>query len=259
MNNQENVWKIGKWAGIALTAFLVIITVREIMALKYVGGQVAMTGMITVTGKGEAISIPDIATFSFTITENAKTVKEAQDKIAEKMNKALKSVKDEGVAEKDIKTISYSINPRYEYEYSICTSYACPGKNVQKGYDVSQSIEVKVRDLEKAGKIFDSIGDAGITNVNGLTFEIDNIDKIKAQAREEAIKNAKEEAKKIAEELDVKLVKITGYYDMNNESYPMYAREAMSSDIGIMKASATTIPKGEQIIKSSISITYEIK
>ncbi len=262
MNNQENIWKIGKWAGIALTVFLAVISIKEIISIKYVGkGDFPSLSNISVTGKGEAISIPDIATFSFSVNENAKTVKEAQNKATEKTNTALKVIRSGGVADKDIKTISYSINPHYEYEQGICSQYGCTGgKSVQSGYDVSQTIEVKIRDLEKAGELFDSIGNAGIKTVNGLTFAIDDIDVVKEKARQIAIANAKEKAEKIAKSLGVKLVKITSYYDSSDEVYPMYAREGMSADTGIMKASiAPEIPKGEQKVTASVSIGYEIK
>jgi uncharacterized protein YggE len=218
--------------------------------------------VISVNGKGEAISIPDIATFSFSVTETAKTVKEAQDKAAEKTNTAIKAVKDGGVADKDIKTLSYSINPHYEYTQPTCTTYGCPGgKSVLTGYDVSQTIEVKVRDLIKAGALFDSIGTAGVQNVNGLSFSIDNIDSVKAVARAEAITKAKEKAEKIAKDLGVSLIRITSFYDSSDDQvYPMYSREGMGGDVMSLKASITPqIPTGEQKITASVTITYEIR
>ncbi len=258
--NQEKIYNIIKWVGVFLIIFLAVISIKQ---LKTLGDDSPMMNIISVNGKGEAISIPDIATFSFAVNETAKTVKEAQEKATMKIDTALKAVKAGGVLEKDIKTSSYSINPHYEYNQGICTQYGCPnGKNVLTGYDVNQTIEVKIRDLAKAGELFDSIGKAGIQTVNGLQFAIDDLDSVKAIAREEAIANAKEKAQKIAKDLGVKLVKITSFYDSSDEQVYPYAREmsAMGGDVmNIKAASAPEIPVGEQKVTARVSISYEIR
>lgn len=264
MNNKEQIWSVGKWVGILLIVFLVAVSIKQFKSISYVGKETDYPANITVEGKGEAISIPDIATFSFTINENAKTVKEAQTAATQKINAALAVVKTGGVAEKDIKTLSYNINPHYEWSPGVCTAYGgCPnGKNVLTGYDVSQTIQVKVRDLAKAGELFDSIGTAGVKDVNGLTFSIDDIDTVKAAARDQAIVDAKAKAQKLAKELGVTLVKITSFYDVSDDPYsPMYAREAMGGDVANMsiKSIAPEIPAGEQKVISKVNISYEIK
>ncbi len=262
MNNQEQIYKVGKWVGVLLVIFLAVLSIKQLKSIGYVGNEDPMIASISVSGKGEAISIPDIATFSFTVTENAKTVEEAQAKATEKINKALKAVKDAGVAERDLKTLSYTINPRYEYNQVYCITYPCPsGKSVLTGYDVSQTTQVKVRDLSKAGVLFDIIGSAGVSNVDSLMFSIDDLESIKAKARVDAINDAKAKAEILAKQLGVKLVRITSYYDSNPELPYMYGRgEMMSSDVVSLKAAvAPEIPKGEQKITANVTISYEIK
>jgi uncharacterized protein YggE len=262
MNNQEQIYKVGKWVGVLLVVFLAVLSIKQLKSIGYVGNENPIIANISVTGKGEAISIPDIATFSFSVTENAKTVEEAQKKATERTNKALKAVKEAGVAEKDLKTISYSINPKYEYNQIVCIAYPCPaGKSVLIGYDVSQTIQVKVRDLSKAGALFDIIGNAGVQNVDSLAFSIEDIESVKAKARTEAINDAKAKAELLAKQLGVKLVRLTSYYDSNPELPYMYGRgEMMSADVVSLKASvAPEIPKGEQKITSNVTISYEIK
>jgi uncharacterized protein YggE len=263
MNNQEKLYKVGAWVGITLAVFLALLSIKEIVSLQYVGKSAPVSTSISVSGKGEVLSIPDIATFSFSVTETAKTVKEAQTKATEKTAVALQAVRNGGVIEKDIKTTSYSINPHYEYSQGICTTYGCPsGKSVLTGYDVAQTIEIKVRDLAKAGDLFDSIGKAGVQNVNGLSFSIDDIDSIRAKARVEAIANAKSKAEKIAKDLGVKIVKITGYYDSSDEQSYLYGRGGGNADVAVMSAkvaAAPEIPKGEQKVIATVSITYEIR
>lgn len=264
MNNEimkNRAWKIGIAVGILLSFFLAVISIKEIKAIRYVKDPLANS--ITVNGKGEAVSIPDVATFSFSVTETAKTVDEAQAKATTKIDATLKALKDGGVNDKDIKTLSYNINPHYEYIEGSCVAGGpCrPGKSVPTGYDVSQSVEVKIRDLKKAGALFSSVGAAGIQNVNGLTFSIDDIETIKSKARNLAIENAKEKAKTLAKQLGVSLVRITSFFD-GSEEPPFYA-SAMTGEM--MKTLSTPavmtpqVPAGEQKVISKVSVTYEIR
>lgn len=263
MNNKERLFQIGSTVGILLVVFLAVLSIKEIKSLAYVGKDTPPMNVISVNGKGEAVSIPDIATFSFSVTETAKTVAEAQTKATERTNNALAAVKAGGVAEKDIKTLSYSINPHYEYNQGVCTAYGCPnGKQVLIGYDVSQTIQVKVRDLSKAGTLFDSIGSVGVQNVNGLAFSIDDMDSVKAVARAQAIAQAKEKAQKIAKDLGVSLVRITSFYDSSDDVIYPYARDAalgMGGESMNVKAVAPQIPTGEQKITANVTISYEIR
>lgn len=263
MNIPAKLWQVIIGAVGILTIFLIIISIKELKAIGYVGKESPVYNTISVTGKGEAITIPDIATFSFSVTETGKTVAEAQTKATEKINAALKAVKDAGVAEKDIKTESYSINPHYDYQDGVCTSGYCrPGKSVLNGYDVSQSIQVKIRDLAKAGEIFTTVGALNVQNVNGLSFAIDEVEKIKADARAKAITDAQTKAKELAKQLGVRIVKITSFYDSSDQ--PMYyGRDSMMSEMSVKAnvapAMAPQIPTGEQKVISNVTITYEIK
>ncbi len=263
MNNQEKMWQVGRIAGIFLIIFLGVISIKEFKSIGYVGKDTPVANVITVNGKGEAVSIPDVATFSFSVTETAKLVDEAQTKASTKINSALKALKDNGVAEKDIKTTSYNINPHYDYIEGVCSvGGSCrPGKSVLSGYDVSQSTEVKIRDLKKAGALFATIGSLDVQNVNGLTFSIDDIDSVKEKARSLAIGNAQEKAKTLSKQLGVSLVRITSFYDQNDEPVYPYATDAMNGGV-MMKstiAQAPEISAGQQKVTSKVSITYEIR
>lgn len=250
-----------------LFVFVLILSLKSLREVGYVGVNLDTTSTINVDGTGSAFSVPDIATFSFSVNENAKTVAEAQTKATTKMNLALKLVREQGIADKDISTQSYNISPHYEYQSANCprvsetssVTYCPSGKSVLTGYDVSQSILVKVRDLTKAGDIFSKIGSAGVQNLNGLDFSVDQPEKIQAEAREKAISAAKSKADKLAKQLGVKLVRVISFSE-NNGSYarPMYmTAKAMGGDM--VSAAAPEIPTGEQKITSTVSITYEIQ
>lgn len=278
MNIQDKVWKVGKWVGVILAIFLAVLSVKELKSIGYVGDENRVTSTISVDGTGDAVAMPDVATFSFSVQETAKTVADAQKAATDKINNALKVVRDAGIADKDISTLSYTINPHYEYLNAVCSyevtpvsgmaassaqvassvRYCPPGKSVLTGYEVGQTIQVKVRDLGTAGTIFTSIGSLGVQNVNGLTFSVDQPEAIKAEARAKAIANAKNKAEILAKELGVSLKKVTSFYESNG-AYPLYGMGVKAAAMESSVARAPEIPAGEQKVTSNVSITYEIE
>lgn len=261
-NIKTNVWKTGAVVGGLLALFLLAISINQIKLIFGYDSANPITNTITVSGKGEAVAIPDIATISLTITENAKTVADAQDLATNKLNAVIKAVHAEGVAEKDVKTTSYNINPHYEYNDGVCNGIRCtPGKSVITGYDVSQSLDIKVRDLSKAGKLLDVVGGLGVQNVSGLSFAIDDMDVIKEKARADAIADAKAKGAKLASQLGVRIVKIVSFNDLTDSPYGFYGMGGDSMSAKVESAVARPVPQvpaGEQKVISQVSITYEI-
>jgi uncharacterized protein YggE len=122
---------------------------------------------------------------------------------------------------------------------------------------VSQSVEVKVRKLSDAGKLLGGLGELGATDVSSLTFGFDKEESLRVKARKDAIAAAKEKAQITARDLGVKLGKVVSYNE-NYDSPMFYGRGgALAMDAG--KVSTPEITPGESKIKSSVSITYEIK
>lgn len=221
-------------------------------------GNNKVVNTITVSGKGEVVVKPDIATVSFGVTAENLDVAKAQTEATTKMNNIINLLKDKGVAEKDIKLTNYNIYPRYDY-IQASTIYPYNGKQVLAAYVVSQTVEVKIRDISKAGGILSGVGEFGVTDVSGLTFTVDNEEVIKDQARDLAITDAKAQAKVLAKGLDVRLVKITNFSEGGN--YPVYYEMNKSMALGVGGADAVSpqVPMGENKITSTVSITYEIR
>lgn len=244
--------------GIILILFIGIKTLESAKKLSYIGKAQNVPSTINVSGKGEITTTPDIATFSFTVTEEAATVGEAQKKATDKMNALLAYVKKSDVSDKDVKTLSYTIYPRYDYQGQ---TYYNPGKQVLAAYVVSQTIELKVRKLENAGTLLTGIGEFGATNVSGLSFLVDKQDELVREARDKAITDAKNEAVKLAKALGVKLGSMTSFYE-SSPYYPIspiyYSRDMAAGNMMSEKA-APQIPSGENKIVSNVTITYEIK
>jgi len=214
---------------------------------------------ITVSGKGEVVVKPDIATVSFGVTAENMDVAKAQTESATKINNIVAFLKSKKVDEKDIKTTNYNIYPRYDYIQTAQT-YPYGGKQVLSAYVVSQTVEVKIRTIADAGAILSGVGEFGVTDVSGLNFTIDDEDTVKNQARDLAIIDAKDQAKVLAKGLGVRLVKITSFSE--NGNYPIYygmAKSMMAEGLGGGDAIAPQIPVGENKVTSNVSITYEIR
>ncbi len=235
-------------------------------------GESATPATISFSGHGEVKAVPDIASVYFTISKDAKTAKEAQDSVAVIEKKTLDFLKGKGVSDKDKKTASVSVYPKYEYKKELCTqvpttpeaasamSYYCGnGKQILVGYTASESITVKIRNTDEAGAIMQGLGAVGVSDLSGPNFSIDNEDGLKAQARKKAIDDAKQKAKILAKDLGVNLGKITSFSE-GGGGYPiMYGKAAMMDSSGPSAPAPAQLPKGENTISSDVTITYEIR
>lgn len=214
---------------------------------------------ITVNGTADVFLVPDVATFSFTVSEQGATVKEAQDKATQKTNAAIDYVKKQGIDEKDIKTINYNANPKYEYQQAACRvgGICPPGKQVLVGYEVSQTIQVKVRKTDQAGTILAGIGALNVQYVSGLQFTVDDENAVMEQAREKAIADAKAKAVVLARDLGVRLVRIMSFNDIQNKPY--FYEYDMGRGAAAAPSATPNVPAGQNKYTSNITITYEIR
>lgn len=247
--------------GLFLIFFLAVKIAKDIKSYDYIGRDVSSPNTISVSGKGEIVAKADIATFDFNVIEESANVSDAQNKAAEKINNIIKFLKNNGIEEKDIKTINYNISPRYNYiKPNEKTAVFPPVRDnrVLIGYEVNQGIEVKIRKIDSAGAILSGVGNLGASNVSGLNFSIDEEDKLKKEARELAIEDAREEAKVLAKGLGVKLVRIVNFSESGY--FPIY-REKFSADAMAVGGASIIpeIPTGEDKITSQVNIVYEIR
>lgn len=243
---------------IALIAIALFAVVSSVATLK-TAARGTSPATISISGEGEVIAVPDIATVVFTSRESAKTVPEAQSAANGKTKAALAALSKLSIAEKDTKTISYTINPKYETQMIYCITVPCPrGETVVTGYEVATTIEVKVRKIDQAGEVLGLLGTAGITEVSGTNFTVDDMEAVVAEAKAKAISDAQAKAKKTAKALGVSLGDIVQFSDDNGGYYPvMYGMESArvkSADA----SSAVLVPQGENVVKSRVTVTYAI-
>jgi len=255
-----------RWAAsAALIVLALFLVVKTFDALSTFGkGDNPQTYTITVSGEGTSSATPDIATISFTVQEQASTVQAAQDAATKRANAAIDAMKAEGVADKDIKTSGYNVMPQYASQGSsgCAAGMYCPRIEIQTnsntitGYQVSESIDVTVRDTSKAGEVVQKLGSLGVQNISGPNFKVDDDSGVTNDARAKAIENARAKAKELAKELGVSLGDVVSYSD-NGQVYPMYSA-AKSMDSGAGSAPMPNLPTGSDDRTVTVQVTYEI-
>lgn len=222
---------------------------------------------INVEGVAEVTAVPDIGTFYFTVEAEGADVGEAQKISGERINDIMDYLKGEGgVAETDIETTNYNAYPRYEYTYTTDCAYGrCNQEREISAYVVTQQVNVKVRDTGAAGSLIGEVGGRGATNISSLSFEVDDLEALKEEARLAAIADAKEKAKRLAKELDVRLGDLLSFSDSNGGGYypEPYMAKTMMADMAVEESFvggfAPEISVGEDAITASVTLTYEIK
>jgi len=224
--------------------------VNKIKEGRYISQNVRMRNSIVISETGEVYAKPDLALITFTILKEAKTVAEAMDENSATMNNVINVIKEQGIEDKDVKTTSFNIRPRYEY------SEGTYGKRILVGYEVIQDLQVKIRDLGKIGIIIERGTSSGANEVSDLQLTIDNQDELKKQAREQAIAAAKIKAGELTSQLGVKLGKIVSF----NENFyvPYYDTGTYMMAEGMGGGEVPDIQTGENKISVSVVITYEI-
>jgi uncharacterized protein YggE len=253
---QENIKKA---LGI-FTIFLMLLSVFVVIQIFSGASQKENYDTITVDASAETFAVPDIADVSFSIRKENKDLSVAQGEVEVLVGKALASLKALGIEDKDIKTSYYSANPRYEYGKEVCLVYRCDdGERALVGYEVNQTINVTVRNLDNVGRVLASLGSSSVTDIYGPNFRIENEDSLKEKVREEAIAKAKEKAKTLAKNLDVRIVGIENFSEGYGGGIYYAKGMAVAEDMAVSAPSNITIPQGENKITTSVTITYRVK
>lgn len=221
-----------------------------------------MGNVISVEGTGTVTAIPDVARVTFSVREEAESAADAQDAAAEKVNTALDLLDEFNVEEKDVKTTSYNVSPRYSRAQPCFNGYCPEYEQTVIGYTTSQTVSVTVRDTEQVGAVLSALGSAGVSNLSGPSFTIDDPDALYEEAREKAISEARTKAKTLAKDLGVRLVRVTGFWENDGYRYP-YAFEEKAYSLGgdgAMTAPAIPqLPVGENEVSVTVSVSYEIR
>ncbi len=244
MPGKRVLWNLLLVAGIV---YLGVTAMNAVKQNSYIGRPDAARDTIAISAEGKVTALPDIATISVGVQTENKAVSAAQKENSTKMNAIIEKVKSFGVASEDIKTSNYSIYPQYDY---------VNGRQIERGYMVTQNIDVKVRNLDKIGDILAAVGDLGANQVGGVSFTIDEPEDLRQQARLKALEAAKKKAQALADAAGVKLGKVVGFSE--NEGYvpsPMYYAKDAAMGMG---GGTPSIQSGSQDVIVNVTVLYEI-
>ena len=235
---------------VVLIIYLLAITRNAFTENTFIGRSDTQIYTITIAGEGKVTAIPDIAQITMGLETERTGVEDAQRENTEKMNKIISTMGDLGIAKEDIKTTNYSIYPRYDYLENR--------GQILRGYVVSQSVTVKIRNLEKVGDVIEAAGGLGANQVGGLNFTIDEPEDLRQQARIKALENATEKAESLAATAGVKIGKLVSFSESAGYEYPVYrdlAVEAYGMGGG---APAPKVEPGSQDVIVNVTVTYEV-
>ncbi len=209
----------------------------------------------SVNGSGTVYAKADIANITVGLKTGPKpTAAEATSESTVKMNAIIKSLRDLDIEEKDIKTTDYNLNPVYNWLENR--------GQVLQGYEVTQNVSVKVRDLDKIGEVIAKTTEQGANQIGNVSFTIDDEYELKNQARELAIQKAKDKAELMAEQAGMKLGKVKSVYESadNYSPVPMYANAKLEmADQAGGAMSAPAIQTGQNEIRVEVTLVYEVK
>lgn len=246
-----NYDKLKSYLIIAIIAGIAVWVVGSLKTYHTIGKAPTVEHTIVVTGEGKVTAAPNIATVTIGLLTQGSDVARAQKENTEKMNRLIAAIKKIGIEDKDIQTTTYYINPRYNYR---------EGRSEIEGYEVSQSVTVKIRDLSKISAVLAAAGEHKANQVSGVQFSIDEPENLRAEAREKAIARAREMAEAIAKGLGVKLGRVVAFNESGGFHGPIpYAFAERGLAVGGPSFPEPTIEPGTQDIVINVSVTYEIK
>jgi uncharacterized protein YggE len=214
-----------------------------------VPSQQQQTG-ITVSGDGKATGTPDVANIQLGVSKLADTVADARSQAAASMDAMVTSMKNNGIDAKDIQTQQLSIAPEYDYSGA---------KQVLKGFRVTNIVSAKIRKIDDTSKIVDDAVTAGGNDaqVQGISFSIDNPDDLKAQARKDAMADARARAETLAKEAGVTLGAPITISESNVVVPIPFAAGAEAARDTVTPS--TPIEPGTQDVTVTVNVTWSIK
>jgi uncharacterized protein YggE len=216
------------------------------------------TDLFSSSGEGKVTAVPDQATVTVGITQQSQTVSEAKNKVNQATDSIIKDLKKLGLADKDIKTTDYSVNPNYSQQNGIAMPMLpTTGQQTITGYTVTENLEINVKPLEKANQVIDAATKDGANLVGGVNFTFsDQLSKsLESQATEQAVSDARAKAEALAKATGINLGKVVNVVE-NQPGQPipmMAANAALKTD----QSAPTNVTPGENSLTVDVVLYYE--
>ncbi|CAN7396929.1 SIMPL domain-containing protein [Neorhizobium sp. LjRoot104] len=210
--------------------------------------------VINVLGEGQASVAPDMAILTLSVVRNGKTAEAALSASSAAMKDVLSAIRSDGIADRDIQTSNFSIYPQYRQPE--------PKEGVVEppqviGYEVSNTLTLKVRDLQKLGGLIDRSVKLGVNQGGQIAFTNDKPDEVMTEARKKAVAEALAKARTLTEAAGVKLGRILEISENSMRPVPQQMmRMAMAKD---MAAEAVPVAGGENTYTVTVNVTFALE
>jgi len=201
---------------------------------------------IIVTGEGVVAMRPDMATIRLGVTTEARGAAQALADNSAEMADILAFLRQEGVDETDIQTSGLHLSPRQEdYRNASSTPRVV-------GFVATNQVTVRVRDLDRLGPVLDAVVREGANRFDGLSFGLTDDSAALAEARRQAVADARAKAETYAGAAGATLGPIRLIQDQSGGAAPVQMRMAAESVQGV------PVAPGEVSVRASVTITWDL-
>ena len=204
--------------------------------------------LLSVSAQADARHVPDVATLSTGVVTQASDANAAMRANATQMDKVMAAIRAAGIEERDIQTSGVNLNPNYKYAENQAPTIT--------GYQASNTVNLKVRDLARLGKVLDALVASGANQVNGPSFEIDQPEPVYDQARRDALQKAQARAEMYAKALGLKVRRIVSIDEGGGYRPPMPM--PMMSMARAKGESDTVVSPGETTLSANLNVVFEL-
>jgi uncharacterized protein YggE len=234
-----------RFAPIALAAMLPLAAVQAQDAMP----APHMTGTrLDISATGEMNRAPDVATIGAGVVTQASTAAKAMADNAQRMTATIAALRKAGIADRDLRTASLRLSPQYRYVDNQPPQLT--------GYQASNQVTVRFRDIAKAGGILDALVAAGANQIDGPNFTVDKPEAALDEARTQALATAKARADLYARAAGLKVKRIVHITESGGEQSPIRPMMMMSARA---KADSTPVEPGEQTLAITLQVTFELE
>lgn len=210
--------------------------------------------VITVSGEGDASTAPDLATLNFSVVRLDKTARVAVSETTQAMTAIINAMKKHGIESRDLQTSGFSIDPQYDYLQNADGSQKPPQL---RGYQVTNALTVRVRDLAKLGEIMDESVTLGVNQGGSVSFGNADPKPIMAEARKAAMTDALAKAKALTEAAGVKLGRIISISEGSFAPRPMPVMAMAAKSMA--DSAPVPVEAGENAYHASVNVTIAIE
>ena len=205
---------------------------------------------ISVVGEGVVLAKPDVARITLGVEVFDQSLANAQAQAAQRMDAVVAKLKADGIADPDIRTVSYTVTPQYDQRGD-------QNQPVLRGYQVQNMVEVRSTSISGLGPLLDDALGAGATRIFGISFEASDTEGLKNQARDQAMQNASNKAQQLARDAGVSLGRPTAIEESDTGGITPVRQ--LSAAPQAAPAATTPIQPGELRITTTVRVVWSIQ